>query len=494
MEYVERNPELCLLPLSLTTCGGEAGQTTGVAEIRLPDGTSLGRLDDALTYPAFARALLDLIQQREHLDQGHAQIEAIRTGAGHSLPPATAAADPVIQNTDEGNVIAVFSYRVALKFFRRPGQGTNPELETGLFLTDKKFAHSPPVMGALEYQGRGQGPATVAIARGFIPQAKTAWEFTLDAASRFYDRVFASAAQGHSPEAPPAIGPLKLLSRNPGAETTDHVGTYLESARLLGVRTAELHRALASGPAGSAFAMEPMTSHYLRGVFQSMRSLAAQNLRLLRKRAKSLPPDLAPVAQQVAELEPAILQIYRPLLEQRFDAGRIRIHGDCHLGQILWTGRDFVFLDFEGDVSQPVSERRIKCSPLRDVARMVRSFHHAAYAGFHQQVERGVITQAELPKFEPWFRHWNRTVSRAYLQAYCETQHGSGILPAEEDPLRALLLAYVVSHVVDELGVELRQHSDNVRAPLQALLHLTEEPMLVHMPDAAGTRPPAKPA
>jgi maltose alpha-D-glucosyltransferase / alpha-amylase len=107
---------------------------------------------------------------------------------------------------------------------------------------------------------------------------------------------------------------------------------------------------------------------------------------------KSLPPDLAPVAQRVIELEPVILQHYHKLVGQRFAAGRIRIHGDCHLDQVLWTGRDFVFLDFEGDATIPISERRIKRSPLRDVARMLRSFHHAAYAGFHQQAERGVIS------------------------------------------------------------------------------------------------------
>ena len=89
---------------------------------------------------------------------------------------------------------------------------------------------------------------------------------------------------------------------------------------------------------------------------------------------------------------------YRQLIERNFAAKRIRIHGDCHLGQMLWTGRDFVFLDLQGDAAMPISERRIKRSPLRDVARMVRSFHHAAYAGFHRQVELGVISRENLPE------------------------------------------------------------------------------------------------
>jgi maltose alpha-D-glucosyltransferase/alpha-amylase len=329
------------------------------------------------------------------------------------------------------------------------------------------------LLGALEYRSEDQSQMTLAVATAFVPQAKNGWEFTLDAIGRYYEQVVAEVAQGHSPPAA-------------SAEVTEHVGTYLESARLLGMRTAELHLALASGAPGSEFSVEPMTPQHLRSLFQSVRSLALQSLRRLRRQLKSLPPDLVPVAQRVLELEPVILQQYGQLVGQRFTAGRIRIHGDCQLGQVLWTGRDFVFLDFEGDATKPISQRRMKRSPLRDTARMLRSFHHATYAGFHQQAERGVISPETLPKFEPWVRHWNRAVSRAYLQAYCQSLRHSGILTGEEDQLHIMLVAYLLNQVMDELGDELQLHSDNVRAPLQAILHLTDKKMLSHITGAAG--------
>ena len=485
VEFVDATPEIYALPLAPA---GEGGEKHGIVELTRPGGERLGVLCDALANPAFARALLNLIREREHLHNEHGEIEATRTAALRQVLNSGPTPGPVIRNTDEGNATALFLDQVVLKFFRRMGQGRNPEFEIGGFLSETNFPHSPPLLGALEFHGENNSQMTLAVAKAFVPYAKNAWKFTLDAVSRYCDRVFASAAQGHSPEAPPALGPLKLLPHGSPAEIADHVGTYLESARLLGVRTAELHLALASGGAGSEFSMEPMTPYYLRSVFQAMRSLAVQNLRLLRKQLKSLPPDLTPVAQRVTELEPVILQHYRQLVEQRFEAGRIRVHGDCHLGQILWTGRDFVFLDFEGDTTLPISERRIKRSPFRDVARMVRSFHHAAYAGFHQQVDLGVISRENLPKFEPWVRHWSRAVSRAYLQAYCEKLHPSGILPAEEDKLRRLLLAYLLNQVVDELGRELRSHSDGVRAPLQAILHLTGEQTPVHVAAVSGNK------
>lgn len=487
VEYVDANPEVYALPLGLAS-GREF--TQGIAELTLPDGARLGVIYDALANPAFSKALLDLIRDREHLRNEQGEIVSTRTPALRQVLNSDPTPNPVVRDQDEGNATALFQEKVVLKFFRRVGQGVNPEWEIGHFLTEENFPHSPALLGALEYHGKADSLMTLAVAKAFVPYAKNAWKFTLESVSRYYDRVFASAAQGRSPETPPTPGPLKLLHRGPAVETADHVGTYLESARLLGVRTAELHLALASGEPGTEFSMEPMTPHYLRSVFQSMRSLAVQNLRLLRKQIKSLPPDLAPVAQRVLELEPVVLGHYRQLVEQWFEAGRIRIHGDCHLGQFFWTGRDFVFLNFEGDVTVPISERRIKRSPLHDVARMVRSFHHAAYAGFHQQVQLGVIARENLPKFEPWVRHWNRAVSLAYLQAYCEKLHPSGILPVEEDKLRRLLLAYLLNQVMEELGRELRTHSDNVRAPLRAIVLLTDEQMPVHIPAATETKIP----
>jgi len=485
VDFVDSNPKQYVLPLALTV-GDDSScpPDQKVATITGPNGVMLGVLRDALAEPAFAATLLHLMRDRDRLRNAQGELESTRTPALRRILDAGPLPVPVVRNTGEGGAIVLFQDRVVMKFFRRVDEGVNPDLEVGRFLTDRNFPHSPAVLGALEFRRDGGSSVTLAVARTFVTYASNAWQFTLEAVSRYYDRVFATAAQGLTPELPPVMGPLKLFQQGATPDVADHVGSYLESARLLGTRTAALHVALAGGDDGE-FAMEPMSSHYLRGVFQTMRSVAVQNLRQLRRQISALPPDLVPVAQRVAELEGAVLKRYRPLLEQQFDAARIRTPGDLHLGKILWTGRDFVFTDFEGDVSLPISERRLKRSPLSDVARLVRSFHHAAYAGFHQQVELGVIARENLPKLEPWVRHWYRAVSRAYVQAYCEAARKSGLLPAEEDKLRMLLVAYVLHQVMDDLGRELRAGSDNVRAPLQALIHLTEEELPVRAPAPA---------
>ncbi|HZI31314.1 MAG TPA: phosphotransferase, partial [Candidatus Binatia bacterium] len=496
VEYVDATPELYAVPLAFAT-GDTAGplRAVGAAELILPDNAQPGVLHEAFATPAFARALIGLMSRRERLQNASNELEATRTTALRQILNGSALPDPALHNTHDGNATMVFGDKIVLKYFRRIGQGVNPELEIGRFLTEQNFPHSPPVLGALEYRAAGDVQMTLAVAKSYVPHAMNGWKFTLDAIGRYYDRVFASAAQGLVPPALPTVHPLKLLHHSLPMEVADHVGTYLESARLLGERTAELHLALASGGDGEEFSKEPMTPHYLRGVFQSMRSLAMQNLRLLRKQLKSLPDGLAPIAQRVLDLEATILGHYRQLIEKQPAARRIRIHGDFHLGQVLWTGRDFVFLDFEGDVSLPISERRIKHSPLRDAARMLRSFHHAAYAGFYQQVELGLIAHENLPKFEPWLRHWNLAISRSYLQAYCQKLEHSEILPGDEEQLRTMLLAYLLNQVLDELGHELRRGSKNIRVSLQAILILTEEQMpmfgLAQTPDSTQTPPAA---
>jgi maltose alpha-D-glucosyltransferase/alpha-amylase len=500
IDYVDANSELFVLPLAFAAglprpseaaagAVDRAIRENAIAALTLPEGAPFGVVHDAFAVPAFARSLLELIRRRERLHNEQGEVEALRLPVLREILNGATSTDPSIHNTEQGNATLIFGDRIVLKFFRWLGPGVNPELEIGRFLTEKNFPHSPKLLGALEYHDAATSEMTLAVAKAFVPHAKNGWKFTLDAITRYYDRVFADAAQGHNPSATPAVGPLKPSHHPAAGEVAEHIETYLESARLLGMRTAELHLALASGADGGEFSAEPVTPHYLRGTFQSMRSLVVQNLRLLRKQIKSLPPELGPVAQRVADLEPVILQHCHRLVEQTFEAKRIRIHGDLHLGQVLWTGRDFVFLDFEGDATAPISERRLKRSPLRDVARMLRSFHHAAYAGFHQQVDLGVIARENLTRFEPWVRHWNQTVSREFLQAYFRGLEKANLLPRDEEKLRVMLMAYLLNQVTDELGRELRRHSDNVRAPLQAMVFLTEEPLPLH-----GSAPTAGPA
>ena len=141
---------------------------------------------------------------------------------------------------------------------------------------------------------------------------------------------------------------------------------------------------------------------------------------------------------------------------------------------MLYTGKDFVFLDFEGDPNLPISERSIKRSALRDVASMVRSFHYAAWAGLHQHVQRGCLEADCLPRYEPWARLWYRAAALAYLRAYLEHMKGAQALPQSLEELQVMLPAYLLNRAMIEVGHELQNRPEWLHVPLQGVLNIIE--------------------
>jgi maltose alpha-D-glucosyltransferase/alpha-amylase len=172
----------------------------------------------------------------------------------------------------------------------------------------------------------------------------------------------------------------------------------------------------------------------------------------------------------VLDLEMEIRHRYRSLLQQKLNTIRIRVHGDYHLGQVLYTGRDFVITDFEGEPARPLSERRIKRSPVQDVAGMLRSFHYASYAALFGQVAG--VRPEDFPALEPWAHFWYTWVSVAFLKAYLAVAKDEHFLPKDPIELQVLLDAYLLEKAVYELGYELNSRPDWLKVPLRGLLQL----------------------
>jgi maltose alpha-D-glucosyltransferase/alpha-amylase len=253
------------------------------------------------------------------------------------------------------------------------------------------------------------------------------------------------------------------------------IGPYLASARLLGRRTAELHLALASDPGDPCFAPEPFAAPYQHALAQSMRDLATAAFRLLRQRLADLPEAVRGEAQEVLALEAAVMGAVRSVAQQPITALRIRTHGDYHLGQVLYTGDDFVITDFEGEPTRPLHERQCKHAPLKDVAGMLRSFHYAAYAGLFNQVNHVTPSSSEtLTALESWAQRWYLWVSTEFLQTYLAYIGPASLLPSTRDERQVLLDAYLLEKAVYELSYELNNRPDWVRIPLQGIRQLWE--------------------
>jgi maltose alpha-D-glucosyltransferase/alpha-amylase len=245
-------------------------------------------------------------------------------------------------------------------------------------------------------------------------------------------------------------------------------GIYPEKARLLGQRTGELHRALASESDDPAFAPEPFNALAQRSVVQSMRASSRRAFELLRKKVDDLPEAFRTEAEEVLAAEKQILAQERRLLEQRSAAHKIRIHGDFHLGQALYTGRDFIFLDFEGEPARPLGERKLKRSALRDVAGMMRSFQYAAYNALWQPAMR----PEDVPFLERWADVWYREMSSIFLQSYLAATSDAPFIPRNEADLRIALEAYLLDKAVYEIGYELNHRPGWVVIPIRGIKHI----------------------
>jgi maltose alpha-D-glucosyltransferase/alpha-amylase len=266
---------------------------------------------------------------------------------------------------------------------------------------------------------------------------------------------------------------LLSLQKEPPSLARDTIGAYIASAQLLGQRTAELHIALASDMENTDFAPEPYTLTYQTSLYQSFRGSAIRTLELLRGRLNNLPEESQKDARAVLDREKTIIDCYNLVRRGKISASRIRCHGDYHLGQVLYTGKDFVITDFEGEPARSLSERRLKRSPLRDVAGMIRSFHYAAYTALIKQATLHHKPEDTL-LLKYWAQFWYTWVSVVFLNTYLDITKKTGLLPENPEQLKILLDAFLLEKALYEVGYELNNRPEWVNIPLQGILQMLE--------------------
>ena len=158
-------------------------------------------------------------------------------------------------------------------------------------------------------------------------------------------------------------------------------------------------------------------------------------------------------------------------MTRRIDAQLIRCHGDYHLGQVLVTESDFAIIDFEGEPARPLGERRLKRSPLVDVAGMLRSFHYAAVTEL-RDARHG---KAQRKRLEPWLLAWYGWTSAVYLGSYCVAIKSGDLVPRSDEALSVLLDFFVMDKCLYEIGYEVNNRPTWAAIPLEGLSTLVAE-------------------
>ena len=478
VEYAKREPEMYLLPIAWATGAGAAEIERANAALVITratvtdhDGPVEGIVYDAIREPWCARALLRVAAGRQQLNGTGGNVAAVRTPAFRTAKVSRAMTGSTEVVAEElSNSALTYGDVVLLKLFRKVEDGIHPDFAIGEFLTRRRFRHSPAILGALEYRRRRSEPIALAILERFVPNDGDAWQYTLRMLERYRREL-----RGRPHPVPPAcLSAAALLAASerelpPLAE--ERLADYLPAARLLGRRTGELHRALGAATGHPHLAPEQFSALYQRSTYQSLRGLTCTVLDELRAHLPRLRGAGRRQGERVAAAEAELLARCRAVTSRKLTATRIACHGNYHLHQVLRTGDDFTIIDFEGEPPRPLFERRIKRSPLVDIASMLRSFHYAARVALPDDTRgRRRRTMGPVQAWSLFWRHW---VSVAFLQAYFSTVTRT-LLPADREDLRTLLDVKLLERTLYELGHELAHRPDWVWIPLGDLAELLD--------------------
>jgi len=469
-EYQDGAKEHYTLPLAMSS-GAEAERIErefpGAIVSRIT-GARKGVLYDGLFDDATCAMLLASMQEGRAMTTKQGRIEAMSMDAVPS-PISADALTPIGRTApDQSNTSVIFGKQYIMKLFRRVEPGPNPEVEIGRVLTSRGFTRVPPLAGTIEYVRQGDEAASLAMLQQFVNNEGNGWQVTMDELGRYFERRMGrpKPTVGHDE----AHEWINDPAREAPDEVRDAIGTYLNTAEVLGRRTGELHVHLGSAsPDDEAFAPEIYTAADVKGTADAMRRHAEEQLALLERSLDRLDSSKRMLADRVLASREELLGRFDDLKQLRSGAAKIRCHGDFHLGQVLMSEGDVYIIDFEGEPARPLAERRSKTSPLRDVAGMLRSFSYAAAVGLAAAT---ATRPEEHDRLAPWAGLWQTWVSAAFLRAYRGIVDGAPFVPSDRDDLDLLLQVFILHKAFYELAYELNNRPDWVHIPLSGLMRL----------------------
>ncbi len=441
------------LPLALAWEDGDEArlrtlQPSALARVRQQ--AQVGILGDAAGDEKFCQALVSAIGEKLELSWARGKLRCFPTNAygdAMATAAATGGGSPQLHAqllpAQGTNTTVRLGETLLLKIYRRLRPGMNPELEVGRYLTEEaRFQHCVPVLGAVEYTGTEE-PATLALLQPFVSNQGDAWNYTLE----YLQRFFQTSSVPGKPPAP------------------DAHGGYLALMDKLALRTAQLHLALGTPSDNPAFDPQAVTkadlSNWVARVSRDIEGTCA----LLTQQQERLPAPARPLAQDVLSRREDLLRCIARAADSAPAGLRTRYHGDYHLGQVLVQRNDFIIIDFEGEPGRTPEERRIKHSPLRDVAGMLRSFSYARFSALRSHA----IEQRDYEMLEPLARAWDLAARSAFLEAYVREVRGNALYGAGKQ-ITALVELFEVEKALYEVRYELNNRPDWVGIPLQGLL------------------------
>jgi trehalose synthase-fused probable maltokinase len=467
--YTDGGNDRYLLPVTFSRANKDPnGYREVLANVAGPEGER-AVLHSALWDPDFRGEIMRAIGAAAVLRGSGTELVARRTQAANKAL-ANVHLESSVAGAEQSNSSIVYGDRYIFKLFRKLEPGVNPDAEIGVFLTEHGFHHTPAVLGTLEYRARGQ-TYTAGVLQEFVKNRGDAWKFTLDSLSGFFERATGGRPDAYAPQAA-SLHPLDLIHGDPPAQIRELLGEFAGKVRLLGQRTAEMHATLCDAAAGRDFAPEPFTREAAEAAYTQMLAEAGNAFELLRRKESTLEERAAAVARALLRAEKRVADCFVRFRDYPVSAIRIRHHGDFHLGQVLYTGSDFVIIDFEGEPQRSLAARRAKALALRDVAGMIRSFQYAAYAALFTEYPDAGASGDLFSALESWALSWSAWAAALYSAAYFSAARDQPFAATSDEERRVLLDAFLLEKSLYEVAYELNNRPAWVRIPLRGALAL----------------------
>ena len=471
VSYTEGEPEIYVLPLTcrpIEDSDSELPPGT-VALLDLPNWK--GVLQEAVYDEEYCRTLLAVTAGRKRIAGPTGRLIAGSTRDLREIFTKNQVdLTPNLLGVEQSNTSIVYGKSLFLKLYRKTDRGMHPDLEMVRYLSGVSgFEHIPNYLGELQYRFENGDNVVIGMMQGFVPNQGDAWTHNLDLVRRFFERALLLRNSGtEAPECPAT--PLQAdMDTAPQPLDELFAGITQEMAELLGLRTAEMHQALARADKDDSFRPEAFSWLRQRALFQSMQNLAGEQLRLLRNNLSRFSAPIQEEARDVLALESEIFSRMRRMLKRKLEGLALRTHGDYHLGQVLYTGKDFVIFDFEGEPARSLSERRLKRSPVRDIAGMLRSYQYAAYTVLHREM---ALSSDEKEFLSPWAELWATYMGGSFLKGYLEKMKGSPVLPSSMEDFENMLVPFLLEKALYEVGYELNNRPEWLLIPLRGVKQL----------------------
>ncbi|MEN8234368.1 MAG: maltose alpha-D-glucosyltransferase [Actinomycetota bacterium] len=369
--------------------------------------------------------------------------------------------ESTVATTTRGETAVDFESGMAIKLFRHIEPGINPDLELRRFLTERtEFDDLVDSYGALEYESGELH--TLGIVEQSVAASPTAWSLFVSQARRWLE-VARTRGESHGPD----WGAWTAdSSSGPRVPKSKALVPALELVADLAEMTADMHLALASLSEEPDLRPEPFSLLYQQSLYQSLRADVRGEVRAIRRFAGDGDTVVDAAIRQIVESEDVFLSWLDVVRRRQIRGWRIRVHGDYRLDEIRRVNSGFVVEDFSGDQARQMSERRLRASPLRDVAQMMRSLDYASLVAA-REVPAEKRSRASL---------WSSAVVGEFIRSYFRAMEGSPALPDDPESIDALLRAYAAARALRELRWELSVRPEWVDVPLSGLLRMLGQP------------------